>query len=145
MHGPLSTGRRQPQARREPQRHGTRAQHHSLAQGVLRRPRYQTVRLLGSADKELREGEVLLEVRKCVARSSRNCRDVRVLHETVEVGREVAGGGRPRDLLRAQEHPVLNGLPLMGEGGILGPRLLCLDVPVVKKAKVGARNPTQQP
>ena len=53
----------------------------------------------------------------------------------VEVAREVAGGGRPRDLLRAQEHPVLNGLPPIGEGGILGPGLLCPDEPVVKKTK----------
>ena len=71
-------------------------------------------------------------------------RDVPVHHQAVEVAREVAGGGRPRDLLRAQEHPVLNSLPPIAGGGILGPGLLCLDEPL-KKTKVGARNPTQQP
>ena len=61
------------------------------------------------------------------------------------MAREVAGGARPRDLLHAQEYPVLNGLPPTDEGGILGPGLLCLDELVVKETEIGARNPTQQP
>ena len=60
------------------------------------------------------------------------------------MAREVAGGAYLRDLLHAQEYPVLNGLPPRGEGGILGPGLLGLDEPVVKETKIGARNPTQQ-
>ena len=66
-------------------------------------------------------------------------------HEAVEIAREVAGGACPRDLLHAQEFPVLNGLPPTGEGGILGPGLLGLDEAVVKETKIGARNPSQQP
>ena len=69
----------------------------------------------------------------------------RVHHEAAEMAREVAGGVCPRDLFHAQEYPVLNGLPPIGEGGILGPGLLGLDEPVVKETKIGARNPTQQP
>ena len=63
-HHPLGTGCRQPQARREPQRRGTRTQYHSLAQVVLRRGGSEPVRLLGGTDKELCEGEVLLSGRK---------------------------------------------------------------------------------
>ena len=131
----------------------TKAQYHSLAQVVVHRARYQLVRLLGGAD-TLRKKNMVhpVVICRCIARSSRNCcaevhrQNVPVHHEAVKVAREVAGGGRPRDhLLHAQEYPVLNGLPPTGEGGILGPGLLCLDEPVVKRTKVGARNPTQQP
>ena len=63
-HHPLGTGCRQAQARRQPQRRGTRAQHHPLSQVVLRRAGSQPVRLLGGTDKELCEGEVLLRVER---------------------------------------------------------------------------------
>ena len=89
-------------------------------------------------------------VRRSVARSSRNyCEEVTggtslcttkpsKWHETwLEV--------LARDLLHAQEQPVLNGLPPVGEGGLLGRGLLGLDELVVKETKIGARNPTQQP
>ena len=60
------------QAHREPQRFGTRAQHHSLAQVVLRRLRYQTVRLC--------EGEVLLDVE----RDCEPCGDPQVRRQVIE-------------------------------------------------------------
>ena len=50
-------------------------------------------------------------------------------HEAAEMAREVVGGACPQDLLHAQEYPVLNGLPPIGEGAILGPGLLGLDEP----------------
>ena len=89
-------------------------------------------------------------VRRCVARSSRNCCE------------EVTGGTslctmkaskwheRSLEVLaRATSSTHKSTCPQLsateGEGGILGPGLLGLDEPVVKETKIGARNPTQQP
>ena len=52
------------------------------------------------------------------------------------MAREAAGDACPRDLLHAQEYPVLNGLPPIGEGGILGPD------PVVKETKIPWTTPS---
>ena len=130
-HHPLGTGCRQRQARREHQRRGTRAQYHSLAKVVLRRGGYQPVRTRSCVKEKCSfksKGMVNpVVIPKCVARSSRNCCEEvtggtsLVHHEAVEMAREVARGACPRDLLHAQEYPVLDGLPEIGEGGILGP------------------------
>ena len=114
-HHPLGTGCRQPQARREPQRRGTRAQYHSLAKVVLRRGGYQPVRTRSCLKEKCSfksKGMVNpMVIPKCVARSSRNCCE-EVTSGTslctmkqVEMAREAAGGACPRDLLHALRVP----------------------------------------
>ena len=95
-HHPLGTGCRQPQARREHQRRGTRAQ-------------YCCVKEKCSFESKGMVNPVVIP--KCVARSSRNCCEEvtggtsLVHHEAVEMAREAAGDAFPRDLLHAQRVP----------------------------------------
>ena len=94
------------------------------------------MRLLCGVNKELYEGEVLPEV----GRDGEPRGDPQVRRQVIEEVLRVCTMTPSkwderwlevlaRDLLRAKEHPVLNGLPPTGEGGILGPGLLCLDEP----------------
>ena len=46
-------------------------------------------------------------------------------HEAVEKAREVAGGACLRDLLHAQEYPVLSGLPRRPKSFVFAPKKPC--------------------
>ena len=116
-------GCRQPQARREPS---------AVAQGTnqcvcwevrTRSCANQKCSFKSKSDGEPRgDPQVRRQVIEELLCESHPCVPVHL--EAVEKAREVAGDACPRDLLHAQEHPVLNDLPPIGGGGILKPGLL---------------------
>ena len=91
--------------------------------------------LLGGTSKELCEGEVLLQVERDGEPSGN-------LHVRRQVTDELLRGGSWRHV--PVHHEAVEMEREMA-GGILGPRLLGLDEPVVKETKIAARNPPQQP